>query len=67
MKALDDDHPMFLFLALTSPLIATESGSQKNASDILSASGVQGSVVAHIGCGDGRLTAALPERFRFGK
>ncbi|NQU21068.1 MAG: class I SAM-dependent methyltransferase, partial [Candidatus Nealsonbacteria bacterium] len=32
------------------------------ADDILQATGVQGGLVVHVGCGDGRLTAALGAR-----
>jgi len=40
-------------------------GIQKQAADILKSAGVQGGIVAHIGCGDGRLTAALHTCDRF--
>lgn len=41
------------FLAFSSPLLADE------ASDLLKLSGIQGGFVVHVGCGDGKLTAAL--------
>ncbi|UCC96426.1 MAG: class I SAM-dependent methyltransferase, partial [Phycisphaerales bacterium] len=52
---------VFVYLpALT--LIASAAGAQsmeQQAQSILEATGVKGGVVIHIGCGDGRLTAAL--------
>ncbi|MCL4678149.1 MAG: PQQ-binding-like beta-propeller repeat protein [Alphaproteobacteria bacterium] len=57
---------LVLFFALTAPLIAAEPTTpQQQAADILNASGVQGGVVVHIGCGDGKLTAALRANERF--
>ena len=56
----------FLLLALTTPLIAAEPTTpQEQVSDILSVCGVQGGVIVHIGCGDGKLTAALRADDRF--
>jgi len=40
-------------------LIATATLAAPTASEILEATGVKGGLVVHIGCGDGRLTAAL--------
>ena len=31
----------------------------KQADELLAAAGIQGGVIVHVGCGDGRLTAAL--------
>lgn len=38
---------------------------QQQAQEILAAAGVQGGVIVHVGCGDGRLTAALHAGDRF--
>jgi SAM-dependent methyltransferase len=40
-------------------LLALQAASAEQAQDILKASGVQGGLVVHLGCGDGKLTAAL--------
>jgi len=56
--------PRFLVLILAISLgpgaaVAAEPGEKENARRILDATGVQGGLVVHLGCGDGRLTAAL--------
>lgn len=40
-------------------LALAAANAQTTASDILDAAGMRGGLVAHVGCGDGRLTAAL--------
>jgi len=45
--------------AACSPLAAGEAPEAALAREILSATGVRGGLVVHLGCGDGRLTAAL--------
>ncbi len=48
------------FLAISLAASATNARqAEQEAKDILDATGVKGGVVVHIGCGDGRLTAAL--------
>ncbi|HUT32469.1 MAG TPA: PQQ-binding-like beta-propeller repeat protein [Planctomycetota bacterium] len=47
--------PLACWLALS----AAWSGEQGQAKEILAATGVDGGLVVHVGCGDGRLTAAL--------
>jgi len=39
--------------------LAADAGADATARQILAATGVQGGLIVHIGCGDGRLTAAL--------
>ena len=39
--------------------LAVQAGEQEDARQILAASGVKGGLVVHVGCGDGKLTAAL--------
>ena len=41
------------------PARAAATQEQKRAADILAATGVQGGLIVHLGCGDGTLTAAL--------
>jgi len=41
------------------PGAAAAGGEQRVAKEILAATGVRGGLVVHVGCGDGRLTAAL--------
>jgi outer membrane protein assembly factor BamB len=50
--------PYLLVILLTASATNARHAGQK-AKDILDATGVKGGVVVHIGCGDGRLTAAL--------
>ena len=44
---------------------AVSTGPAGRAQEILAATGVQGGLVVHLGCGDGTLTAALGEREEF--
>jgi len=44
---------------LAVPAVAAEDASREQARQILEATGVRGGLVVHLGCGDGRLTAAL--------
>lgn len=44
---------------LAGPVEAKESDVMTRAKEILDTSGVQGGIVVHLGCGDGKLTAAL--------
>ena len=44
---------------LVGPVEAKESDVITQAKEILDTSGVQGGIVVHLGCGDGKLTAAL--------
>jgi outer membrane protein assembly factor BamB len=46
-------------LALAGLLALVQSAAAEQAQEILQASGVQGGVIVHVGCGDGSLTAAL--------
>ena len=46
-------------LALTMALVAQADADPGQAQDILKATGVKGGFVVHVGCGDGKLTAAL--------
>ena len=48
-------------VALLSPYAAAQADPAEEARQILAATGVKGGLVVHIGCGDGRLTAALRE------
>ena len=49
-----------LVLAIAAPAFAGEAGHEAaQAKQILDAAGVRGGLVVHLGCGDGRLTAAL--------
>ena len=54
---------MTLACLLTMPCILSEANAQQAAQDqaeqILTAAGIKGGLVVHIGCGDGHLTAAL--------
>ena len=55
-------HRLLLYLvglALTPLLFAAEPNPQKTAPDILTAFGIKGGLIVHVGCGDGKLTAAL--------
>ncbi len=51
-----------LFAAIVSAVLGTSSAWAATAPDILAASGVKGGLVVHVGCGDGKLTAALRAR-----
>jgi ubiquinone/menaquinone biosynthesis C-methylase UbiE len=46
-------------LSLCVPVLGLRGAEPKRADEILAAAGVQGGIVVHVGCGDGRLTAAL--------
>ena len=46
-------------LSLTSSVTAESAGYDKTAQRILEATGIKGGLIVHIGCGDGKLTAAL--------
>ena len=46
-------------LAISCSLLAATPHYQQQARQILEATGIQGGLVVHIGCGDGKLTAAL--------
>jgi len=54
----------FLLLSLPAGLaarlaLAADTPESQLAKEVLAASGVQGGLVVHLGCGDGKLTAAL--------
>ena len=52
-----------LVLLMIQPVLgAIESGETEQAAKIFKATGVQGGLVVHIGCGDGKLTTALGAR-----
>jgi outer membrane protein assembly factor BamB len=46
-------------LYVSAPAPALSSNYQRQARDILDATGIKGGIIVHVGCGDGRLTAAL--------
>ena len=48
-----------IVLALTTVAAAAPVLERQSASQILAATGVKGGLIVHVGCGDGRLTAAL--------
>ncbi len=48
-----------LILSMAALSIAADAGAQEAGAEILDAAGIRGGVVVHVGCGDGRLTAAL--------
>ena len=53
-------HKLFFLIALLGATLAcTQASGAVSAADILKATGVKGGLVVHLGCGDGRLTAAL--------
>ena len=52
-------------LSITYPVRAGRSPEQVLAKQILGATGVQGGLVVHVGCGDGKLTAALRASNRY--
>jgi len=54
-----------LSLAAGISLAPAEDASRRAAEDILDATGVEGGLVVHLGCGDGNLTAALRADDRF--
>ncbi len=51
--------------AVVAAAVARAAAAGQSARAILDAAGVQGGVVVHVGCGDGRLTAALRANERF--
>ena len=58
--------PLFLMLAIVLSLalastvgIGQPLSPERQAADVLAASGVAGGLIVHVGCGDGRVTAAL--------
>ena len=53
---------VILFVALAMAIHASE---QQQARDILNATGIQGGLIVHIGCADGKLTAALHDNDRY--
>ena len=50
---------LLLTLAVSPAMQSLAADAAATAREILDASGVQGGVVVHLGCGDGSLTAAL--------
>ncbi|MHC4118171.1 MAG: outer membrane protein assembly factor BamB family protein [Planctomycetota bacterium] len=54
-----------LALVLTLTIIAAGPVIAKSGAEIIDASGVKGGLVVHLGCGDGRLTAALRVNDRY--
>ena len=48
-----------LAVMVSVPCVANAEAANGLASEILRATGVRGGLVVHVGCGDGRLTAAL--------
>ena len=52
-------------LAPLRALAAQDPAPSKRAGEILKASGAQGGLIVHLGCGDGRLTAALGRNKRY--
>ena len=53
-----------LFIITAAPVVAAEPV-DRQAAEILKVSGVRGGLVVHLGCGDGRLTAALRGNDRY--
>lgn len=52
-----------LWISCSLSVVMAQPGSyDKKAKQILDAAGIKGGLIVHIGCGDGRLTAALPAR-----
>ncbi|MCK4793639.1 MAG: class I SAM-dependent methyltransferase, partial [Desulfobacteraceae bacterium] len=50
---------LLITLCILSGVKAQQSTQEKTAQKILDAAGIKGGLVVHIGCGDGKLTAAL--------
>jgi ubiquinone/menaquinone biosynthesis C-methylase UbiE len=50
---------LFLFISFTLPVEMVQAQDQRRARQILDATGVKGGLIIHVGCGDGKLTAAL--------
>jgi SAM-dependent methyltransferase len=63
MNKANHIHQILTYLAIALYLLPTTSAQvtsqQQQARQILDAAGVKGGLIAHIGCGDGKLTAAL--------
>jgi outer membrane protein assembly factor BamB len=53
------------FLLMASAAVAASPSDNPQAMQILEATGVRGGLIVHLGCGDGRLTAALRQDERF--
>jgi len=56
---------LFLLLGAGSWCAAAERPARDRAQDILRAAGIRGGLIVHLGCGNGRLTAALGRSGRF--
>ena len=56
---------VLLVLCTFSVFTAQAKGSEQKAKQILDATGVKGGLIVHIGCGDGKLTAALRANNRY--
>jgi len=56
---------VLLLGGMTSRAAALQASEQESAQQILEATGVRGGLVVHLGCGDGRLTAALRPNDRY--
>lgn len=55
---------VFLFIIVAAPVVAADPF-DRQAAEILKISGVPGGLIVHVGCGDGRLTAALRANDRY--
>jgi len=55
----------FAATSFAAPCLAARADEAKRAGDILNASGVEGGLVVHLGCTDGKLTAALRANDRY--
>lgn len=56
---------LVLLTFIPGSLLAGERPADEVAEEILAATGIQGGMVVHLGCGDGRLTAALRATDRY--
>ncbi len=54
-----------IILMATCSVAATAADAEQTAREILAATGVKGGLVVHLGCGDGKLTAALRANDRY--
>ena len=63
MKKRSRFYTAFVFLLVISCMLSVakvyQTGQEQGANQILEATGVKGGLIVHIGCGDGKLTAAL--------
>ncbi|MFC1635300.1 class I SAM-dependent methyltransferase [Planctomycetota bacterium] len=59
MKIINPFHRILICLVIILCLLLTAKAQEQQARQILEATGVKGGLIAHIGCGDGKLTAAL--------